>query len=116
MRDYRELVKENDIERIVVGLPLYTSGREGQLAIAARTFGDWLCVSPTRRFSTSTSATSVEAEYRLLDAGLTRQRREVLRDKLAAAQIMLQGDLDAGSPRPELIAACRLLIPTRSKS
>ncbi len=31
-RHYRELVKENDIDRIVVGLPLHTSGREGQLA------------------------------------------------------------------------------------
>ncbi len=37
-RHYRELVRENDIERIVVGLPLHTSGREGRLAAAARSF------------------------------------------------------------------------------
>ena len=31
-RHYRELVLENDVERIVVGLPLHTSGRESELA------------------------------------------------------------------------------------
>ena len=39
-RHYRELVLENDVERIVVGLPLHTSGRESELAVRARTFGD----------------------------------------------------------------------------
>ncbi len=48
--------------------------------------------------------TTVEAEQRLLDAGLTRQRRKALRDKLAA-QIMLQSYLDAGCPDVEAAAA-----------
>jgi putative holliday junction resolvase len=102
---YRELVEENEVERIVIGLPLHTSGREGQSAALARTFGDWLGVVTGRpviyydeRYST------VEAEQRLIDAGLKREKRKALRDQLAA-QIMLQGYLDAGCPKTEAPAA-----------
>ena len=100
-RHYRELVSENDVERIVVGLPLHTSGREGELASQARTFGDWLA-SVTGRpvIYFDERYTTVEAEHRLIDAGLTRQKRKSLRDKLAA-QIMLQCYLEAGCPETE---------------
>ena len=47
---------------------------------------------------------TVEAEQRLLDAGLKRDKRKALRDQLAA-QIMLQGYLDAGCPETEAPAA-----------
>lgn len=104
-RHYRKLVSDNDIERIVVGLPLHTTGREGQLATAARAFGVWLANVAGRpvcffdeRFTT------VEAEQHLLDAGLSRQKRKLLRDKLAA-QILLQGYLDAGCPEIEAAPA-----------
>ncbi len=104
-RYFRELVAENDVERIVVGLPLHTSGREGLLAAMARRFGDWLAgitgrpvVYYDERYST------VEAEQRLLDAGLKRDKRKALRDQLAA-QIMLQAYLDAGCPETEAPAA-----------
>jgi putative holliday junction resolvase len=102
---YRELVAENEVERVVIGLPLHTSGHEGALAALARTFGDWLAAVTGRpvvyydeRYST------IEAEQRLIDAGLTRQKRKALRDQLAA-QIMLQGFLDAGCPETEAPAA-----------
>jgi putative pre-16S rRNA nuclease len=98
---YRDLVLENEVDRIVIGLPLHTSGRESPLAALARKFGDWLAAVTGRmvvyydeRYST------VEAEQRLIDAGLTRQKRKALRDQLAA-QIMLQGYLDAGCPETE---------------
>jgi putative Holliday junction resolvase len=104
-RHYRELVQENDVDRIVVGLPLHTSGREGELARSARTFGDWLARLTDRPvFYFDERYTTVEAEHRLLDAGLTRQKRKALRDKLAA-QIMLQSYLDAGCPEIEAAAA-----------
>jgi len=100
-RHYHELVRENDVERIVVGLPLYSSGCEGESASRARSFGDWLAAVTGRpvicfdeRYST------VEAEHRLKGAGLTRQKRKALRDKLAA-QIMLQCYVDAGCPLNE---------------
>jgi putative Holliday junction resolvase len=104
-RYYRELVRENEIERIVVGLPLHTSGREGELAVRTRKFGEWVASVTGRpvtyfdeRFST------VEAEQSLLDAGLSRKKRKARRDKLAA-QIMLQGFLDAGCPEKEAAPA-----------
>jgi putative Holliday junction resolvase len=95
-RHYRALVQENDVERIVVGLPLHTSGREGRLSSQARTFGGWLAtVTGLPVVYYDERYTTVEAEHRLIDAGVTRQRRKALRDKLAA-QIMLQSYLDAG--------------------
>ena len=42
VRHYRELVREQEVERIVVGLPVHTSGREGQLAGLAQQWGTWL--------------------------------------------------------------------------
>ncbi len=98
---YRELVEVNQVARIVVGLPVHTSGRVGQLAKEARAFGEWLATETARpvmyfdeRFTT------VEAEQWMIDAGLTRQKREALRDKLAAL-IMLQSYLEAGCSETE---------------
>lgn len=104
-RHYRELVREDEVERIVIGLPLHTSGREGQLAALTRSFGDWLAgVTGLPVLYFDERYTTVEAEQRLLDAGLTRQKRKALRDQLAA-QIMLQTYLDAGCPEIEAEAA-----------
>jgi putative Holliday junction resolvase len=100
-RHYRELVEANDVGRIVVGLPLHSSGREGELAARARSFAGWVAAVTGRpvicfdeRYST------VEAEQRLIEAQVTRQKRKALRDKLAS-QIMLQSYLDAGCPETE---------------
>ncbi|MHB1557156.1 MAG: Holliday junction resolvase RuvX [Isosphaeraceae bacterium] len=104
-RHYRELVREDEVERIVIGLPLHISGREGQLASLTRRFGDWLAgVTGLPVLYFDERFTTVEAEQRLLDAGLTRQKRKALRDQLAA-QIMLQTYLDAGCPETEATAA-----------
>jgi putative holliday junction resolvase len=100
-RHYRELIEENDVDRIVVGLPLHTSGREGELAARARAFGEWLGgVSGRPVIYFDERYTTVEAENRLIDLGMTRQKRKALRDKLAA-QIMLQSYLEAGCPETE---------------
>ena len=103
-RHYEELVREHDIERIVVGLPVHTSGREGQLAALAREWGTWLnsvtgkpVVYHDERYS------SVVADNLMIESGLNRQKRKSLRDKLAA-QIFLQGYLDAGSPETGAVA------------
>ncbi len=104
-RYYRELVRENEIERIVVGLPLHTSGRESEIATRARKFGEWLAATtglPVFFFDERYS--SVEAERALLGAGLTKKKRKARLDKLAA-QIMLQGYLDAGCPVKEAAPA-----------
>ena len=104
-RHYRDLVLENDVERLVVGLPLHTSGREGELALRAREFGDWLATVTDRPVVYFDERyTTLEAERSLFGAGLTSKKRKALRDKLAA-QIMLQGYLDAGSPLKEAAPA-----------
>ncbi len=94
----RDLVQAEDIGRLVVGLPLHLNGREGQLAGAARAFGQWAekvtglpVVFWDERFTT------VEAESALWSAGLTHQRRKDRRDRVAA-QILLQAYLDGGCP------------------
>ena len=100
-RHYRALIEEHDVDLIVIGLPLHTSGQEGTSAKQARAWGAWLArevglpvVYHDERFST------VDAEERLLAAGIKRQGRKDRRDMLAA-QILLQGYLDAGCPVEE---------------
>jgi putative Holliday junction resolvase len=95
---FRQLVTQEQIDGIVVGLPIHLSGREGQLAERARSFGKWLgevlhlpVVFWDERF------TSAEAEDHLLAAGLTSKRRKARRDRVAA-QILLQSYIDAGCP------------------
>jgi len=95
---FRALVVAEEIDAIVVGLPVHLDGREGQKAIEARAFGAWLAETtglPVRfwdeRFST------VEAESALWQAGLTHKKRKARRDRVAA-QILLQAYLDAGCP------------------
>ena len=97
-RHYRNLVLEHEIDRIVIGLPVHTGGREGTSARLARTFGDWLgelTGLPVIYFDER--YTTVDAEDALIAAGIKRQKRKGLRDMLAA-QILLQDYLDAGSP------------------
>ena len=76
-----------------------------RLARVTATFGDWLAgVTGLPVFYFDERYTTVEAEHRLIDAGLTRQKRKALRDKLAA-QIMLQSYLDAGCPESKAAPA-----------
>jgi putative Holliday junction resolvase len=95
---FRRLTDEEEIGRIVVGLPLHTDGREGKKAEEAREYGALLAEATAlpvvhwdERFTT------VEAESHLWGAGLTHQRRKARRDQVAA-QIMLQGYIEAGCP------------------
>jgi putative Holliday junction resolvase len=95
---YARLVREHEVERIVVGLPLHTSGKEGPSAAAARKWGAWLAkvtglplVYHDERF------TSVEAEEILRSARVRSARRQGKRDMIAAS-VLLQAYLDAGAP------------------
>ena len=100
-KHYCELAREHEVERIVVGLPVHTSGREGQLAGLARRWGRWLASATGLPVAYADERyTSVEADNLMIQSGLKRQKRKDLRDKLAA-QILLQGYLDAGCPEVE---------------
>ena len=97
-RYFKELVREEEIGLLVIGLPMHNDGREGLLAEAARKYGDWLqkitglsTVFWDERFSTH------EAEEHLQMAGLTRAQRKARRDRVAA-QIILQSFIEAGGP------------------
>jgi putative holliday junction resolvase len=93
---FKRLVEKEEIGGLVVGLPIHCDGREGQKAVEARAYGQWLQQTTglpvtfwDERFTT------VEAEGFMLEAGLTSKRRKERRDRLAA-QIMLQAFLEAG--------------------
>jgi putative holliday junction resolvase len=98
---YRQLVEREGVERIVIGLPVHTSGREGDLAALARAFGEWLAGVanlPVTYYDERYS--SREADEALRSTGLNASGRKARRDMLAA-QILLQAFLDAGSPESE---------------
>ena len=82
-------------EQIVVGLPLSLDGTHGPQAQRTSGFGRRLAAATAipvvfwdERFST------VEADRRMIEAGLARERRDRLRDAAAAA-IMLQDYIDS---------------------
>jgi len=88
------LSRENEVERIVVGLPRSLDGSLGKQAQAVQSFVDLLkertelpVVTWDERLST------VAAERTLLEIGMKRDKRKKHRDSLAASFI-LQGYLD----------------------
>jgi putative Holliday junction resolvase len=90
-----ELVRENEVERIVVGLPRSLDGSLGRQAQAVQSFVGLLekgtqlsVVTWDERLST------VAAERALLEMGMKRDKRKKRRDSLAASFI-LQGYLDS---------------------
>jgi putative Holliday junction resolvase len=98
---FRRLVEQEEIDRIVVGLPVHLDGREGAKARQARKFGQWLTAVTGRPVAFwDERFTTVEAESALWKAGLTHKKRRARRDRVAA-QILLQAYLDAGCPQGE---------------
>jgi putative holliday junction resolvase len=98
---FRNLVADERIAEIVVGLPVHSDGREGVKANEARAYGTWLAQTTglpvqfwDERFSTA------QAETALWNAGLTHQKRKDRRDRVAA-QMILQAYIEAGCPNDE---------------
>jgi putative Holliday junction resolvase len=97
-RHYRELVADERVDRIVVGLPVHGHGGESALSTQARAWGARIaaaCGVPVVFFDER--FTSREAEARLRDAGVKASARKGRID-MVAAQILLQDYLDAGCP------------------
>ena len=89
-----DLARENEVERIVGGMPRSLDGSLGKQAQAVQSFVDLLkertdipVVTWDERLST------VAAERTMLEVGMKRDKRKKRRDSLAAA-IILQGYLD----------------------
>ncbi|HLL03745.1 MAG TPA: Holliday junction resolvase RuvX [Myxococcaceae bacterium] len=93
-----DLVREHEVSRLVVGLPLNMDGSEGPRAEASRKFADVASQSlgvPVEFWDERLS--TVAAERTLLEADLTRAKRRQVIDQVAA-QFILQGWLDAHRP------------------
>jgi putative Holliday junction resolvase len=99
-----ELVRDEEVDIVVVGLPLSLSGQRGPAAQAAVTEAEQLATVvgvPVETYDER--LTTVTADRALAEAGLRTPRRRRLVDKVAAA-VMLQAWLDrraAGGPTPE---------------
>jgi putative holliday junction resolvase len=89
------VVRAQDAERVVLGLPLAPDGERGRAAKSAETFAARLRLAldvPVELVDESFS--TVEAEEVLLAADLSRARRREVIDKVAAA-VILRRWLDA---------------------
>lgn len=89
------ILTEEDVDGIIVGLPVSLSGDEGASAVAARSFAAEVATRTglpvelvDERFTTKV------AEDALIAGGVRRAKRRDIRDKMAAT-VMLQGHLDS---------------------
>ncbi len=86
---FQELVKQEEIVLLVVGLPVHMSGDESQKSREARQFGDWLSASTGLPVEyVDERYTTRHAEQLLHRAQLTAKQRRRRRDMLAAQMIL----------------------------
>jgi len=96
-----EIVKEKDVDHVVVGLPLNLDGTPGTYADDARRFGTALesaCEVGVTYWDER--LTTAEAERLLIGFDVSRRKRRKVIDKLAAT-LILQSYLDARASREE---------------
>jgi len=89
-----ELIKEYNVEAIVIGLPKNMNGTIGPRAILVKEFAEYFqeMVSLPVSFWDE-RLTTVAAEKTLLEADVSRKKRRQVIDKMAA-MLILQGYLD----------------------
>lgn len=93
------LARQNDVERIVIGLPRSLDGSLGKQAQSVQHFIELLKVCTQLPIVTwDERLSTVAAERIMIEAGAKREKRKKQRDSLAAAFI-LQGYLDSGRNR-----------------
>jgi putative pre-16S rRNA nuclease len=89
-----QLIAENEVAGIVLGLPMNMDGSEGPRAQSTRAFARNLSARITVPvFFWDERLSSVAAERALLEADMSRKKRAVVIDNVAASYI-LQGVLD----------------------
>ena len=94
------LVRDEEAELVVLGLPRNMDGSEGPQAAAARDFGERLAAIGLRVAYVDERLTSWQAAEQLADEGRRVRRRSGEIDS-AAARLILQEYLDAQAP-PDL--------------
>ena len=91
----KNLIKDNDVGEVVVGLPLNMNGTYSAKTKEVIEFMDNLSRAISVPVKTwDERLTTVQAERTLLEADVSRVKRKRVADKLAA-QIILQGYLDS---------------------
>lgn len=96
---FRAIIRAEGITKAVIGLPVRTTGKEGEKAKAARKFGAWLRgVTGLDVYFWDERFTTAEADALLANTKLPKKKRKARRDMIAA-QLMLQDFVDAGFPR-----------------
>ena len=88
------LAKKQDVDEIVMGLPLNMDGTEGDRVVVTRNFGDKLeKESGLKVIYVDERLTSSEAEDILISAGIRREKRKEMIDKISA-QLILESYLN----------------------
>lgn len=91
---FANLIKEKDVDTVVLGLPLQSDGSEGEISKIVRSFGEKLKdLAHIEVFFQDERYTSFEAEELLKEAKIKWEKRKELLDKISA-QIILQNFLD----------------------
>lgn len=86
---FSEMAKTRGCEKILLGLPLNMDGTEGERALKVREFGAILEeTSGLPVVYEDERLTSIEAEEILIEAGLSREERKKVIDKVAAEIIL----------------------------
>lgn len=89
------IIKEQDVVRLIVGLPLNMNGSEGPRAGESRKLGDAIAgLANLPVIYWDERLTSVAAEKSLIEADVSRKKRKEVIDQVAAC-LILQGWLDS---------------------
>jgi putative Holliday junction resolvase len=92
---FRQLIDDQQIVGLVIGLPIHMSGEESAKSHEARVFGSWLAETTGLPICFYDERFSTAAADELLAAGdLTSKQRKKRRDMLAA-QVILASYLDS---------------------
>ncbi len=93
-KNLEKIIKENSIGLVVIGLPKNMNNTLGKMATDANKFAEDIKLKfniPTILWDER--LTSAQAERRMIEAGLTRQKRQKSLDSVAAA-LLLQSYID----------------------
>lgn len=101
-RELQKICEEQEVEKIIVGLPLNMDGSTGEMAREAQVFAAFLAGRlniPVETLDERLSTALVERM--LIEADMSRSRRKDVKDKLAA-QVILQSYLDRTNIRNQI--------------
>lgn len=89
-----KLIKDNDVDTVVLGLPYNMNGTSGEMVSVVKAFGEKLGSNVDAKIVyLDERLTSLSAERLLIEADVRREKRKQVIDKLAAT-IILQNYLD----------------------